>query len=353
MHVARHKLVELGFPYDERQQAIQPEFHMYAKVKQIIASYWLLLFFFLIAVTIVLSDVSFEDLLSTLLTLQAWQFGLLVLVFFLATGVHIASRKYLFYALGARCRLTNLIHIHFATMAAHYSTPVKIGIPIAIYLFNKIENIEYSRSTAMILVEIVVGTSLCGLIAIIGIPVILGISLNEALLYFILLGTGGLVAAGIAGYWYRNFGKRHAILNYFYDTLATVRRIRPLRMAFYLALSLLLRLLDGLNLFLLCVFFSEELTLWQSVITTSTAFFVGTISMVPMGLGTRDISMLLLLQHYQVSGDSALLIVSLQRILTTGLSFVLGIYCGSVLGVKKIAHSATIKHENQSRVNKG
>lgn len=310
---------------------------MFSRVKQFIASYWLLLFFGLVVIIVLLSDISFADLLSTLFTLRAWQLALLVGVFFLATGVHIASRKYLLSILGAGCRLKHLILIHFATMAAHYSTPVKIGIPFAIFLFNRIENIDYAKSTAMMLVEIAVSTALCGLIALIGLPVILGISMAEAMIYFVLLGTGGLLAVGTAGWWYRNSGRRHAFLDYFFDTLATLRSISPMPMALYLLLSLLLRLVDGLNLFLLCIFFSEDLTLWQSVITTSTAFFVGTISMVPMGLGTRDISLLLLLQHYNVGGDSALIIVSLQRILTTGLSFILGIYCGSVLGMKNIA----------------
>lgn len=326
---------------------------MRSRVKQFIASYWLLLFFCLVALIVVFSDIAFADLLSTLLVLEAWQLVMLVLVFFLATGVHIASRKYLLSTLGAACRLKNLILIHFATMAAHYSTPVKIGIPFAIYLFNRVENIEYSKSTAMVLVEIAVSTSLCGLIALIGIPAILGISMTEAVGYFILAGVVGLAAAGIAAYWYRNSGRRHAILDYFFDTLATMRRINPAPMAVYLVLSLLLRLVDGLNLFLLCIFFAEDLTLWQSVVTTSTAFFVGTISMVPMGLGTRDISLLLLLQHYDVGGDAALVIVSLQRILTTGLSFVIGIYCGSVLGMKKIMPAETASQDSQTPINKG
>ena len=175
---------------------------MLSRVKQFIASYWLLLFFCLVALIVAFSDIAFADLASTLLVLKAWQLGMLVVVFFLATSVHIASRKYLLAVLGAPCRLKNLVLIHFATMAAHYSTPVKIGIPFAIYLFNRIENIAYSRSTAMVLVEIAVSTSLCGLIALAGIPAILGLSMAEAFWYLILLGAAGIGAVWIAAYWY-------------------------------------------------------------------------------------------------------------------------------------------------------
>lgn len=75
--------------------------------------------------------------------------------------------------------------------------------------------------------------------------------------------------------------------------------------------------------------------------------------MVPMGLGTRDISLLLLLQNYGVSGEATLIIVSLQRVLTTGLSFALGIYCGSVLGMKNINIDETSSQDNQSHKNQG
>jgi len=322
-------------------------------VKNFVASYWLLIFIVLLVVIGFLSNLSLSDLLTTLLTLQAWQLALLVLVFFLAAGVHISSRKYLLYALGARTGWNHLSKIHFASMAAHYSTPVKIGIPIAIYLFKKIENIPYSTSTAMILMEIAIATSLCGLIALIGIPAILDVSFEQAIFYIILLGFGGIAVIWVLGYFYRSSNKRFALVDYIFNTFDAIRKISIASLISYLSLSLILRVVDGLNLFLLCLFFAEDLTLWQAVITTSTAFFIGTISMVPMGLGTRDISLLLLLQNYGVSGEATLIIVSLQRVLTTGLSFALGIYCGSVLGMKNINIDETSSQDNQSHKNQG
>lgn len=322
-------------------------------MKNFVASYWLLIFIVLLVIIGFLSNLSLADLLTTLLTLQLWQLALLVMVFFLAAGIHISSRKYLFHALGAKSEWGHLSKIHFASMAAHYSTPVKIGIPIAIYLFKKIENIPYSTSTAMILMEIAIATSLCGLIALIGIPAILDISFDQAIAYIILLGFGGIAAIWALGYFYRLSNKRFALLEYIFNTFQAMRKVSFASLISYVSLSIILRVVDGLNLFLLCLFFAEDLTLWQAVITTSTAFFIGTISMVPMGLGTRDISLLLLLQNYGVSGEAALIIVSLQRVLTTGLSFALGIYCGSVLGMKNINFAEASAQDNQSHMNQG
>jgi len=321
---------------------------MYVKIKQVIRRFWLIFFFLLIALIVLLSGISITDILASLLTLQLWQLFLLVVVFFMATGLHIISRKYLFYALGADCGLKNLSYIHFSTLAAHYSTPVKIGIPVAIYLFNKIENIEYSKSTAMLFVEIAVSTSLCGLIALVGIPAILGFSLPN-IIGFIFIGALSLFFIFLLfNYLHKKIGKQYKLLDYLYQTIGAMRCIKSSKLGLYLILSILLRLVDGLNLFLLCWFFLEELTIWESVMTTSTAFFIGTISMIPMSLGSRDISILLLLQHYNVANQSSVLIVSLQRILTTGLSFVLGIYCGSVLGVKNAQVSIQDSAKNQN-----
>ncbi len=326
---------------------------MYAKVKEYITRYWLIFFFLLIALIVLLSGIPVTDILASLLTLQLWQLFLLVAVFFLATGLNIISRKYLFYALGSSCGLKNLSYIHFSTLAAHYSTPVKIGIPVAIYLFKKIENIEYSKSTAMLFIEIAVSTSLCGLIALVGIPAILGISLNNVVAIIFIGALGLFFVLLLFNYWHKKSSKQYRLIDYLFKTIGAMQCVTSSKLTIYIMLSMLLRLVDGLNLFLLCWFFLEELTLWESVITTSTAFFIGTISMIPMGLGSRDISILLLLHHYNVANDSAVLIVSLQRVLTTGLSFVLGIYCGSVLGIKNARVAMVDVDNNESSVNSG
>jgi len=326
---------------------------MYAKLKEYITTYWLIIFFLLIALIVLISGISVSDILASLFALQLWQLFLLVVVFFIATGLHISSRKYLLYALGSHCGLKNITYIHFSTLAAHYSTPVKIGIPVAIYLFDKIENIEYSKSTAMLLLEIGISTSLCGLIALVGIPAILGVSLNNVMVIIVIAGLSLLILFFVTTYLYKKSSKHYRLLDYLFKTIAAMRSVALSKMAIYLLLSLLLRLVDAINIFLLCWFFLEELTLWQSVVTTSTAFFIGTISMIPMGLGSRDISILLLLNHYNISSESAILIVTLQRVLTTGLSFILGIYCGSVLGLKNAKLSKTEFNKQENPINPG
>jgi uncharacterized protein (TIRG00374 family) len=64
------------------------------------------------------------------------------------------------------------------------------------------------------------------------------------------------------------------------------------------------------------------------------SYTVGMISMIPMDLGIRDTSVVLLLLNLGVPNEVAISTALVQRILTTGLNIVLGASSASVLGVK-------------------
>ena len=108
-----------------------------------------------------------------------------------------------------------------------------------------------------------------------------------------------------------------------------------------------LQFLSGINLFLLCLFFSSELSLLQAIVAGSSAFFLGAISMVPMGLGVREASMLFYLYHMGISHEIGLSIVTIQRLLFTGFAFVLGTIFGAILGVKSIKLNSTKGKKNE------
>jgi uncharacterized membrane protein YbhN (UPF0104 family) len=97
-----------------------------------------------------------------------------------------------------------------------------------------------------------------------------------------------------------------------------------------------IQVFSSVNLLLLCRFFSADLSLWQAVTAGSSAFFIGAISMIPMGLGTRDASMLFYLKLLGIAGPTGISIVTIQRLLSTGLSFILGTLFGAVLGLKNM-----------------
>jgi uncharacterized membrane protein YbhN (UPF0104 family) len=55
-----------------------------------------------------------------------------------------------------------------------------------------------------------------------------------------------------------------------------------------------------------------------------------------MGLGTRDASMLFYLKLFGIANSSGISIVAIQRLISTGLSYVLGTLFGAVLGLRNV-----------------
>ena len=281
-------------------------------------------------------QISPRDIWTALSLLKPWQLLLLLFIYLLISLSQIISRKYLLYSLSSPSKFKNLIFIHFSSMAAHYSTPAKVGFPLSVYLLNKFDGVPYPIGAAMILVELVVSTTLCGLIALIGsFFYFTGRTHVLILSFFYLLIFGVLFLCGIYVF-LRRVKESGRIYQFVKKTYEGFSLIAVSHLALYTFLVLLIQLLAGVTLVLLSGFFSEEVSLWQAVIANSAAFFLGALSMIPMGLGVREGSMLFYLRYLGIANEIGISIVTIQRLFSTGLSFVLGIIFGTVLGVRNI-----------------
>jgi len=308
-------------------------------LRHFITKYWLLLFFICISLFIIIYDISFSDISSQLSRLTIWQLGVLVTVVFVSMGMHILSRIYLLNVLDAKCTFRNVTYIYFSTLAANYSTPVKIGYPLAIYLLNKFDKVPLSKGTAMLLIELVFSTGVCGIIALFSIGTLTNNFLDIRYLYIIMLCAFGVVFLIIVTNYFSNYFVQNPICKQLNDLIFSLKNISFIQIFLYSIFVIILRIIDGFSLWLLAGFIAEPISIWQAIISSSAAFFIGSISMVPMGIGTRDISLIIYLQHYGVSDATALIIITIQRMLSTGLTFILGMIFGSVIGIKNMVDS--------------
>ena len=133
-----------------------------------VSRYWLLFFFIIVFVFMAIFKISFRDIWGAISSLKLLQFGLLFLVYLLISLFSIIARKYLLYSLSSPSKFKNLVLIHFSSRAAHYSTPAKLGFPFTVYLLKRFENIPYTTGTVAVLIEVVVSTGICGVIAFFG-----------------------------------------------------------------------------------------------------------------------------------------------------------------------------------------
>ena len=130
------------------------------------------------------------------------------------------------------------------------------------------------------------------------------------------------------------------------DTHQAFTHIGLPHLIIFILMRVFIQSLSGINLCLLCFFFSSELSLLQAIVAGSSAFFLGAISMVPMGLGVREASMLFYLHHMGISHEIGLSIVTIQRLLFTGLAFILGTTFGAILGVRNIKLDSAREKKN-------
>lgn len=306
------------------------------KLSGLFKKYWLLFFFVIMFLFMAVFKISPHDLLTALSSLTISEILILITLYFLISLAFILQRKYLLKVLNFRTSFKNLVLIHFSSMAAHYSTPAKIGFPLSVYLLKKLENIPYPIGTSVIILELTVSTGLCGLLALLGAlqfftnqVYMLAVSLTACILI-------SLILFFLVRWYFYKFGVKNRITDFIYKIYEALTKISFPKMLLYFFMTLLIQILSSLTLALLAGFMGAEVSLWQAIIVNTTAFFIGSISMVPMGLGVREASIFFYLRSMGVADGLIIPIAAIQRMLSTGLSFLLGMVFGAVLGIKTI-----------------
>ncbi len=298
--------------------------------------YWLLFFFVILFFFMAVFKISPRDLLTALSSLTISEIAVLIVIYFLISFTLILQRKYLLAVLTFRTTFKNLFLIHFSSMAAHYSTPAKIGFPLSVYLLKKFEDIPLSIGTSVIILELTVSTGVCGLLALIGAFQFfshqvhtLVVSLSACILIF-------LITFFLVRWYFLKFGVQNRISEFIHNIYEALAKISFTQILLYLSMTLLIQILSGLTLALLVGFLQAKISVWQAIVVNSTAFFIGAVSMVPMGLGVREASLFFYLRNLGVADGIIIPIAAIQRMLSTGLSFLLGMIFAAILGIEAV-----------------
>ena len=300
----------------------------------IIKRYFFLIFILIFFALIYFTNIDLKNVWEAVSTIEIWQVFVLIGGFFSVSGLYILNRKFLLRALGFQSRSRNLALIHFCSMAAHYSTPVKIGFPMAVYLLKRSENIPYASGTTLILLELSFSTGLCGLISIIGaiqyfshtatrlfVAVLFCVSL---IILFILLARIIIHKGNAESRW----------INFLRDIVRACRALSLIDISKYVLLVFLAQVTGGIILVVLVWFLQSDLPIWQAIVANSISYFLGAVSLIPMGLGVSDASLLFFLVHFGVPKEIGITGITIQRMLFLGLSYLLGMVAGSYLGLK-------------------
>ena len=267
----------------------------------------------------------------------------------LLTGLVVAGSVAIAYCLlagtGANRSLGQLYLVVTASTAANYSTPVKAGIPLRVYLYKRLLGISPATGTTLLGLEIVLATL---------VPAVISLF---ALLLFLPEG-GPAVAAAIAAVVSGAIAALAFVRSRFYDRaishlplpsiarrafapagdiVMALRRV-PLRsLGAAAGIFAAMFVLVGIRSFLAFRLLGGSMNVVELVGISAAAFTLGSLSLLPMGLGVRDATLVALFVQAGADRDVAIAVAALDRLLSTGVPLLLGVLSAQILGLRAIA----------------
>lgn len=245
---------------------------------------------------------------------------------------------------GYRASFVHAYLVLTSSLSVNYVTPVKVGIPLRIYLYKQVLQVPLGIGTALVALETWLGMLIPAVIATVGIAVLfpeIGLAAPLALLTALLVGMGAmlfvkpsLVSPLLGRLPLQKFTSR---LVHFGETVqAGFRSVPPWRLG-------VVGLLFGLNfavattrLYFVLLMLGWPVS-WPALLAVLTiSITAGNLSMIPMGLGVRDASLTLLLTRLGAPNEIALSTAVIQRLLSPGWPLLLGLISTNILGLSEM-----------------
>ena len=231
-----------------------------------------------------------------------------------------------------------------ASLAANYSTPVKAGIPLRVYLYKRFMGIGPATGSALVALEALLGMLVPAIIALFALVLLLPEE-GPAVPAVVAAGAG-LVIAAIAFVRGRSYdrvisrlplpGIARRLLAPDGGIVTAVRRV-PLRsLGAAAGIYALMFVLLGVRTFYAFQLFGGSMNVMELVGISAAAFALGFVSFVPMGLGVRDATLVALFVQAGADRDVAIAVAALDRLLSTGVPLLLGILSAQILGLRAI-----------------
>ena len=234
--------------------------------------------------------------------------------------------KLVFHRIGYPTRFAKLLSINLATQFSSVITPAGVGTLLAVPLFKTCFQIPLGHSSLFLIVDRLFGFYFMGCFALVGIfGYIIGYDSAILILFLILLFLGWAFFRIIRIY---DEGiHRFGVPEYGGSLLNLLGSDLPSQLA--ISLSKLIRYSINIALFLIIArALDYSLDIMSAWMIISVSFFAGVISMIPMGIVSRDASILALSSYAGIPANIGLIIILLMRAVTTIPTAILGTGCG-------------------------
>lgn len=254
----------------------------------------------------------------------------------------------LLWGLGYRVSPLWLYLANASALWMNYTAPARLGMPAKVYLYRTLFDVPVGRGTAAVVVEAFLLVFVSAAVALAGILTLFDRSSMRApasaLAGLILLGFVLLVV--FSGRLERLGGSSRLapllqrLAGWAVDFLQAIRTLSPLAVLAAFVLSLSRLLVIAVTFWVILAFLGETLAFWDVLAIKAISRVTGFVSMIPMGLGVHEVTLVGLLSAQGTGGDVAVLAAVLDRLATTGVLFVLGATAAGVVGSRLVGTDA-------------
>jgi uncharacterized protein (TIRG00374 family) len=230
------------------------------------------------------------------------------------------------------------------SLSANYVTPVKIGIPLRVYLYNQIIGVPVATGTALISAEAVVGILIPAVIAALGIVVLfpsVGVMPTLVLIGLLFLGLAFVLYGKldrIEQLFIKLPGSRifHKVWQFIKNVQLAMRSLSLTAFMGLILLDFIMIALQALRLLVVVNIFVDSPNLFVILAVFTISLTAGNLSLIPMGIGVRDASFTLLMMQVGISKEISISIAAIQRLFSPGWPLILGLISANILGVKQL-----------------
>jgi uncharacterized membrane protein YbhN (UPF0104 family) len=270
----------------------------------------------------------------SLLTYQKWL--LVLLLFFIVQLLNLWYFKLILTRMYPINSFTKLFQILFASHSFNYAGPVKLGMPVRIFLFKQILGVPYSAGIAAVMAT--TGLDVCVMITlVISLSTWIYVSplLGFIVALVIIIGFTGLAA--MSHKWAFTRLQRPEWLARF---LAEIRNLSPFVTFCAILLSATKLLLNAVAGWIVLAGLGAATGLAKFSLVYFSSHLAGLLSFIPMGLGVKDASVVELLGRMNTAPTISVAFIAIDRLVWSVIPLLIGLLAGWQLGISAMIESA-------------
>jgi len=235
--------------------------------------------------------------------------------------------------------LFKLFQVLFASHSFNYAGPLKLGMPVRLFLFKQVLGIPYTAGVASLMATtgldvLVMVTLTVSLSAWIFISPLAGFTFGVTVLICIV----GLVFIYQKSYSGRR--ERSSRIGRFFWELA---QISPFITLYCVLIASAKSLLNGFAGWIVLTGLGATTSLVEFLFIYFASHLAGLVSLIPMGIGVKDLSIIELLRRAGASASVSITFVAVDRLVWSLAPLLIGLLAGWHLGVNALIGSADTK----------